>query len=491
MSTSCRNAFVFVIIFTVARLAMLAASGLYLLPDEAQYWVWSRHLDLGYFSKPPMIAWLIHLTTAVGGNAPFWVRLASPLLHGATALLIVPLVKELGWGEKRAFWAAMLYMLLPMVTFSSMFMTTDVPLLFFWTFSLLAFHRACRTGQGRWAFVTGLLVALGLLAKYAMAYFAVGAALYLWFDKDARKRLGTKGGTAIVGTAFLGIVPNLLWNVKHDWITFAHTASNANMSGSLFSFREGLVFMLSQFAVFGPFLMIALLFSVSFLLSSRKTAGAGEGADSFKTRVYLHAFTWPPLLLMIGLSFLTRANANWAALAYVGGLLLAVEWMLAGGRKGWITASVFLHGTLVLVLFFLSLPAMQRVLLPPVNVFAAQQRFGATAEVVANRVGHFYPDTTVMADERKIMASLVYALRNLPVRVRMWPYDRTPANHFELTQTMTRDEGAKVLWVTNIRANPVVVGKFETSRLIESLSAQSLAGGKGQYYIMELTGYKP
>lgn len=488
---STRNAIVFVVALTIVRIAMLAVSGLTLLPDEAQYWAWSQSLDFGYFSKPPMIAWLIHLTTAIGGNAAFWVRVASPVLHGATALMLLPLARELGWDDRKSFWAAVLYMLLPMVSFSSMFMTTDVPLLFFWVCALYFFHRACRTGALRWAVLTGLMAACGLMAKYAMVYFALGALLYLVMDRKAARTVGFKGGMLALFVAFLGFVPNLIWNMKHGFLTFVHTASNANMGSSLFSLREGVFFGLSQFAVFGPFLMIALLFSVPFFLASRKTMETGEGEGIVQARLYLHAFTWPPLLLMVGLSFLTRANANWAALAYVGGLLLAIEWIVDGARKGWIAASLLLHGALALVLFLLSLPFLQSVLLPPVNIFAAQQRFGTTAELVAQRVGHFYRDVTVMADERKIMASLVYALRDQPVRVRMWPYDRSPANHFEQVQRMTRNEADRVLWVTNVRHNPVVEGHFANARLIETLSAQKLAGGKGQYYLVELTGYQP
>ena len=44
---------------TALRLAALFATPLELYPDEAQYWLWSRTLDWGYYSKPPMIAWLI------------------------------------------------------------------------------------------------------------------------------------------------------------------------------------------------------------------------------------------------------------------------------------------------------------------------------------------------------------------------------------------------------------------------------------------------
>ena len=54
---------------TILRLAVLFITPLELYPDEAQYWLWSRTLDFGYFSKPPMIAWLIAATTRLGGGS--------------------------------------------------------------------------------------------------------------------------------------------------------------------------------------------------------------------------------------------------------------------------------------------------------------------------------------------------------------------------------------------------------------------------------------
>ena len=44
---------------TTLRLAALSFHALDLYPDEAQYWTWSRDLAFGYFSKPPVIAWLM------------------------------------------------------------------------------------------------------------------------------------------------------------------------------------------------------------------------------------------------------------------------------------------------------------------------------------------------------------------------------------------------------------------------------------------------
>src|SRR5580704_2907237 len=80
-----RNALNAVFAITVARLAWLALGKADLFPDEAQYWVWSLHPAFGYYSKPPLVAWLIALTTGVLGDSELAVRLAAPLLHFATA----------------------------------------------------------------------------------------------------------------------------------------------------------------------------------------------------------------------------------------------------------------------------------------------------------------------------------------------------------------------------------------------------------------------
>ena len=41
------------------RLVALTLNGTNLFFDEAQYWTWSQDLDFGYYSKPPLIAWII------------------------------------------------------------------------------------------------------------------------------------------------------------------------------------------------------------------------------------------------------------------------------------------------------------------------------------------------------------------------------------------------------------------------------------------------
>jgi 4-amino-4-deoxy-L-arabinose transferase-like glycosyltransferase len=61
-------------------------SGIGLMPDEAQYWTWSKELSYGYYSKPPGIAWQIAFGTWLFGDTEFGVRFGSIILSFVLSL---------------------------------------------------------------------------------------------------------------------------------------------------------------------------------------------------------------------------------------------------------------------------------------------------------------------------------------------------------------------------------------------------------------------
>ena len=116
----------------------LFATPLELYPDEAQYWLWSRTLDFGYYSKPPMIAWAIWATTAVGGDAEAWVRLSACLFQAGAGVVVFLIGRRL-YTPGVGLAAAALYALMPGVQLSALVAATDAPLLFFLGLSVLAY----------------------------------------------------------------------------------------------------------------------------------------------------------------------------------------------------------------------------------------------------------------------------------------------------------------------------------------------------------------
>ena len=116
---------------TAVRLIWLAVQSADLYPDEAQYWFWAQHPALGYYSKPPLVAWVIALTTGLFGDSEFAIRVAAPLLHAAAAFFIYAIGARL-YDRRTGFWAALGYASLPGVSLSAFIISTDAVLLPCW-----------------------------------------------------------------------------------------------------------------------------------------------------------------------------------------------------------------------------------------------------------------------------------------------------------------------------------------------------------------------
>lgn len=255
-----RNFWIAAAAITALRILTLIVSPLGLGPDEAQYWFWSRDIDFGYFSKPPLIAWAISLTTSVFGNDPWAARLSAPLFHLGAAAFLFHAGRRL-FGERAGFWSGASWLLMPGVALSSFIIATDAPLLFFWSAALFFLVRiVARERLEMFDFAgLGAAIGLGLMSKYAMIYFPI--ALIVMAAAPALRRAIYRPplfATALI--AFAIVLPNILWNAANDFQTLAHTAANAHWTSGLFKPLKLLDFLAGQFAVFGIIPFAALMY---------------------------------------------------------------------------------------------------------------------------------------------------------------------------------------------------------------------------------------
>ena len=96
--------FVAALILAYRLFELFSPSAMGLFFDEAQYWQWSKNLDWGYYSKPPVIAFIISLSTGLCGDETYCVRLFAPIIHVFTAFYVFRLAKL--FFMKRATWLA-------------------------------------------------------------------------------------------------------------------------------------------------------------------------------------------------------------------------------------------------------------------------------------------------------------------------------------------------------------------------------------------------
>jgi 4-amino-4-deoxy-L-arabinose transferase-like glycosyltransferase len=456
-----RLAFAIVIVVTLARVVILIVSPLELYPDEAQYWWWAQTPDLGYFSKPPLIAWIIRATTSLFGDSEWAIRLGMPLLHGGASLLLFAIGRASFPDRPRvAFWSALAYLTLPGVSYSSGLASTDAPLLFFWALALLAFVRSVQTNAWRWALLCGAAVGLGVLAKYAMLFFVAGAALAAVQSLQIRKFLVGWRGLSAIAIAGVIIAPNIVWNGAHHFATVAHTGTNADWFRARFDPLHVLEFLGGQFGVFGPVLMAAWLAGLWRLARTR---------EHRMEEVALAAFSLAPLALIAAQSFVAEANANWAATAYVAAVPLAIVELLDFWPRLALWLSFALHGIGLVLLWTILVWPQTAESLGVGNAFKREEgwRFLAGAVSAQFAKGGY---GLIVTENRSVTAELLYYLRPRGLPVRIWDADRASHNHFDMTMRLS-PSAPRALLVAEPGNTDQVLATFESKRLVDRVAA--------------------
>jgi hypothetical protein len=455
---------------TIARLLWLAFQTAGLYPDEAQYWFWSRHLAFGYYSKPPLVAWLIALTTALLGNGEFAVRLSAPLLHAVASGFVFAIGARL-YSRRVGYWSAIAYATLPGVSLSAFLISTDAVLLPCWAAALYGFIRARENDDSRWWIATGCAIGLGLLAKYAMVYWLISAfGLVLLRPSERRHLRGLCLALAIGGLFYL---PNIWWNWSHHFATYLHTRDNAELHGTLFHPGQLGEFLLSQLGVFGPLYFIAML-----ALFAAPTRFGGPHAR------LLAAFAWPTLAIVTAVSLLSRAQPNWAAPAYVSAVILVVDAALSRGWRKTVIVSIALHLAAAIVVFGgseviatggLHVPAT----LDPLHRLRGWRTLGDA--VAAELAAH--PGLRLMADDREVLAALIYYVHPHPFDAVAWDPVPGIGNQWDLENNLSRHVGENFLAVTIHNLANQMRPDFAELTELKTVSIRTGPGG-GQTYTL-------
>ena len=465
-----RVALALILVLTIARVALIMATPLQLHGDEAQYWNWSRTLDWGYFSKPPLIAWAIRATTSLFGNDEWAVRVAAPLAQSAAAALVYLLGRRL-YGDAAGAWAALGWALMPGVQLSSVIISTDALLLPLWALALLALWRLIESGRMRWAIALGAALGFGVLAKYAMFYFPLGMALACLISARTRAAAVSPRGALALAIAVAIVAPNIAWNATHHFATIAHTAANASIAGRLIHPENLLTFLGEQFGVIGPLQCVAL----GYLLydAARRPAKLDE-RDRF-----LIAFVVPAFAIIAVEALISRANANWAAAAYPAAIIWIAGRFVSGRGPVLLASSGALHAALAAFAFaaILSPPFANAIGLS--NSLKRSRGWEATAAAVSAEAAAQGRLSAVMVDNRLLYYDLAYYWRDgrAPAPLRMWQLENRPGNSAEMTAPMRAADGGRTLVVmASDSYRDFIFADFKAARLVGEISIP--LGGK-------------
>lgn len=204
--------------FITLILKFVLAYYLPLLPDEAYYWVWSKHLQLSYFDHPAMIAWLFKLGHFLEpyGHAVRW---PAVFINHLSYIFWFLIFRELKLPTKSFYSWMILTFVSPILGFGSILMTPDLPVMLFWSASLYFFicilnHRSLFNYA-----LLGCSLGLGFVSKYHIVLFPVMGIIYLTTQKKWQQiRLSGILMTLVFGLIFS--LPVIIWNFQNEFQSF-------------------------------------------------------------------------------------------------------------------------------------------------------------------------------------------------------------------------------------------------------------------------------
>ncbi len=303
-----RNLSILVIVLVLLyHLALIGFVGLG--DNEAYYWTWSKHLDLSYYDHPAMVAYLIHLTTSIGGDNPFFVRIGTVILFMLTTIFVYLLTVDIFKSRRAAFYATVLTNIVPLYFIVGIITVPDAPLATLWTLFLLLLYQTTKGVRWWYWYLLGAVVGLAFLSKYFAILLLPTTLLFLLSDKETRKYLKTPHPYLAVLLAFIIMTPVFWWNAAHQWPSFKFHLIERHSNG----FTLGNVGKMIGGQMSMTPILLYFLFGALWVSWKR---GFSEKKD---VRYKFIFWTSVPTLVFfyITMCFTNKAEPHWPALGYV------------------------------------------------------------------------------------------------------------------------------------------------------------------------------
>lgn len=483
----------------IARIGvmLLFVNGADLAGDEAYYWDWGRRPDWCYFSKPPMIGWMMGVIGWLTGNAEWGIRLAA-LLLGTATLIIIHRIALVLFDARTAFLTALLVLLTLANAGLNLLLTIDAPLLLCWTLGLLLFwfaaeKPACNT---RWL-ALALVIGTGTLSKQMMLAFP---ALMLVFAAVSREDRGLLRNprmwiAMVLGMAF--IIPVLQWNQQHAWITLEHTKHHFDTQDLGFGrwISRTLENVGLQALIYTPVTFVALVAAMM--------AAVRQRAKLTRPALFVLLACAPALACFAVLALRQRINPNWPAAFFVPAFVLAAAWMRgllpSTAHPGWQRWSLRVGGALVIIVH-VALVVVFSTDLKSINKLASirgMREAGIEAQKYLDQVPRREKTFVMTLGHRYNAALMAFYLPSHP-RMYRWEPSNTVQSQYEIWPGPEERVGFDALILDPdpgkyLPQNPVFIAAFEKLEHLGDIRIQlgQEAREFGVYLGRNLKSWKP
>ncbi len=435
-----------------------------ILPDEAYYFQWSRHLDASYISKGPAVAYTIAAGTGLWGGNNFGVRFFAVLLSAGTAWQIFLLARR-WYDETTGLIAVLVTGVVPLYALGAVVMTIDPLSAFFWIWAANLFSRAVQEERLADWLLTGFAVGCGFLAKYLNALELVAFLAFLLLVPARRRLLRKPGFWLMLVVAVLCTTPVLWWNSQHEWVSFFQLGNRGKLNEPFrLHYATFLNFLGLQALVISPFLFLVLLVTAVRALAGwrgKKISAQNEG------ELLLLLLFLPVFLMYAVLAWHLRCEPNWPAVSYLTLIIImAARWreILAAGRSG--------RGFIVAAFLFAWL---QTFLMHDTSILPLPQKLDPMGRVAGWSEIATHLDSLRREEQADVLITdaykeasifsfhlpgqpFIYTLRHVP-----------PSNQYDFWPGYPAQAPHRALWITGEPTTYALRGDFNTITLVERI----------------------
>jgi hypothetical protein len=223
------NEYRIILLFALAKLVthLLTATNYGFQRDAYLYMAQAKHLDWGYFSTPPLLAFVTRIHTMLWGDSLLAVRLLPALIGISSLFMVGWLIKQLKGGVVAQVIGLTAILLSPAFLRTASLLQPVVLNHLFWLLAAAVVFQLIRSQEPRRLLWLIPVLALGWLAKYSIIFYA-SALLAALLISPHRKLLWSKYLLWTLAGGLLLILPNLLWQHTHNWPVISHMGELAD-----------------------------------------------------------------------------------------------------------------------------------------------------------------------------------------------------------------------------------------------------------------------
>ncbi|MBI3073638.1 MAG: glycosyltransferase family 39 protein [Deltaproteobacteria bacterium] len=318
---------------TAAKLLFIGTT--MVVDDEAHYFAWSRHLDLGYIDNGPFVAFLIRASTALFGASSFGIRALTVFLSTALAAYLFVIFRR-SFGVRAAFTSGMLLSTTLLFFGSTVVTTPDSPMWLAMALAIVLYHRAFFVSP-RAFYAAGFFLGISALSKISVFLPAVGVFLFPFVIREMRSFIRRADFYFSFLIAAVVVSPFVVWNFLNDFAFLRFKGPMAFQSGSLADFGA---FWAAQLGLLFPPLAVLSVGLPLVIVFQRFI----QRRDTPPHLVFFALTAAFPLLFFVIGSIRTRYEAYWSIAFALPGILLVAAYVGTDAKRFRRTLAVQLVG---------------------------------------------------------------------------------------------------------------------------------------------------